>query len=402
MSLFRFKNVHPASDDTAPSLLGKILQRLNDSATATPGVPAANVAVVNAPLTVEEINPLTQIDVGNFPATQNVAVTNTPNVTVTNFPATQPVSGTISVNNFPGSQNVVVTNAPNVAVNNWPAHQPVHIYDPITNDPVTVANGHLSTLNVPHEFEISEDNEYDGKPAKIWRLLGRRAGFNSTTVLQDVGEWLVTSFDSFPTLTGAETMEIVSSSTDDDNSPGGTGTRTVRIVYLDTSYDLQVLDTPLNGTVPVVLAPQMLFVYWMEALTGGASEVSVGNIDLRVSGTGVIHERITAGGNRSLSARFMVPDDYTGYVRSWGCEAITTSQDLRLRATVQTNDSSLGTRYIFQSTMYLGANSNRSDNLPWIKLPARSKIKVSTVPGAAPSINRVGTTLDVLLIKDTI
>lgn len=401
MSFIRLPDVHPSSGDSTDKTLQKILQRLNDSASASPTEPAANVAVVNAPLTVEEINPLTQIDIGNWPAAQDVHVTQSVPIDVGNWPATQPVSGSVAVTNFPATQNVAVTNAPNVAVNNFPAHQPVHIYDPITNNPVTVANGHLSTLNVPHEFEISEDGEYDGKPAKIWRLLGRRAGFNSTSVLQDVGEWLGVSIDGFPILTGAETMEIVSSSTDDDNTPGGSGTRTVRIVYLDTSYAIQVLDTPLNGTVPVVLAPQMLFVYWMEALTGGAFEVGVGNIDLRVSGTGVIHERISAGGNRSLSARFMVPDGFTGYVRSWGCEAINTSQDLRLRATVRTNDSTLGTRYIFNSTMYLGAGSNRSDSLPWIRLPARSRIKVSTVPGAAAAANRVGTTLDVLLISDT-
>jgi hypothetical protein len=400
MGLFRFNDVHPSQADTTNALLGKILQRLNDSSSASPTEPATNVAVVNAPLTVEEINPLTEIDVGNFPATQDVHVTQSVPIAVSNFPATQPVSGSVAVTNFPASQNVVVTNAPSVAVNNFPEHQPVHIYDSVTNDPVTVVGGHLSTLSVPHEFEISEEGNYDGREAYIWRLLGRRAGFNSTSVLQDVGEWLATSIDSFPVLTGAETLELVSSSTADDNSPGGTGTRTVRIVYLDTSYAIQSVDYPLNGTVPVVVAESMRFVYWMEALTGGTSEVSEGNIDLRISGGGAIHERITAGGNRSLSARFMVPDGFTGYIRSWAGEAINTTQDMRLRATMSTYDQTLSSRYVFQATMYLGASGERQDPLPWVKIPARCRVKVSTIPGAAAAGNRVGCNFDVLLIAD--
>ena len=60
------------------------------------------------------------VNVSNFPATQNVSVTNTSipvtdnggsltidgSVSVSNFPATQPVSGSVSVSNFPATQPV--------------------------------------------------------------------------------------------------------------------------------------------------------------------------------------------------------------------------------------------------------------------------------------------------------
>jgi hypothetical protein len=90
------------------------------------------------------------VSVNHFPASQAVAVTNTPDVGVTNFPAsvnaiqsdsgtqawpvqisgsntvivsnteTNTVTGTVSVNNFPASQAVAVTNDPDVGVTNFP------------------------------------------------------------------------------------------------------------------------------------------------------------------------------------------------------------------------------------------------------------------------------------------
>lgn len=402
MGLFRFQSTKPNSADQSTALLGKILQRLNDSASAEPTEPASNVSISNTPLACEIVNVPTEIDVGNWPATQNVAVTNIPHVEVDNFPATQPVSGTVAVSNFPASQNVAVTNAPNVAVNNFPATQDVQVVDPDTGDHMHIVDGHIDTMSVPVGFEINESGFYQSRIAKNYAILGRRAGFNSTSVLQDVGEWLGTSIDHFPVLTGLEDLELVSSSADDDNSPGGVGTRSVSIVYLDTSYAIQRVTYTMNGLTPTAVTEKMLFVYWMEALTGGANEVGSGNIDLRIAGGGAIHERISAGSNRSLSARFMVPDGYTAYITHWSCESVGTTQDVRLRATVDSYTHTTGTRYLFKATCYLGNGGESDHDLPYIFLPARAKVKVSTLPGAAPVGNRVGASFDVWLIEDEV
>jgi hypothetical protein len=366
-------------NDGERNLLAKILHRLNLSSSITPGNPAANVAVTNTPLPIDfdgsqpvHFEATQNVAVSNFPATQNVQVTNTPNVGVTNFPA---------------SQNVVVTNTPTVTVSG-----------------VTFQDGHLSTVAVPFQFEIAHEGEYlengVAKAAFLFRVLGRRAGFNSTSVLQDVGEWLSTSIDTLPELSGVEDLELVSSSAQDDPSPAGTGTHSVRITYLTTGYVLASVDYALNGTAAVPVAEKMRFIYGMEALTGGAGEVSVGNIDLRIAGGGAIHERISAGGNKSLSGRFMVPDNYKAYMTVWMMSAIGTTMDARLRATVTTTSRALNGRYLFQDVAFVGSGVHVDEPLSFMKLPARAKVKVSVLPGATAVANRADVSVEIVLVQD--
>lgn len=373
--------------DNERGLLAKILHRLNLNSQVQIDAPATNVAVTNTPLAVDfdgtqpvEVQGQAHVLVDNVPAS----------IAVSNFPATQPVSGTINVGNFPASQNVVVTNVPTVVCQGQ-----------------TFQDGHLSTVNVPLEFEIAHEGNYleNGveKAAFIYRALGRRAGFNSTSVLQDLGEWLGTgpgALDLLPELNGTENLELVSSSVQDDAAPAGTGTHTVRIHYLTTGYVYAFVDYALNGTTPVPVAEKMLFVYCMEALTGGASEIGIGNIDLRVAGGGAIHERISAGGNRSLSGRFMVPDNYKAYMLGWAAGAVNTTCDFRLRATRASFTVALSSRYIFQSNAFVGAGQSIDRTLVYRPLPARAKVKVSVLPGATVASNRADCEVLFLLVQD--
>ncbi len=277
----------------------------------------------------------------------------------------------------------------------------VHIKDPITGDRAHVTgDGHISVVSTPLGFEVAHAGTYGEKAAKAFKILGRRAGFNSTSVLQDIGEFLGTSTDLFPVLAGTEALEVVSSSVN-DVAPGGSGTRSIRIVYLDTSYAIQYIDVNLNGTTPVGLGPiRMLHVYWMEALTGGASEISAGNIDLRTVAGAVVQERISAAGNKSLSARFMVPDGWTAYVTHYSASSVGTTNDIRLRGQVSTYDRALNDRFLFQHTVYLGNSQSLSSDLPFFKFPARARIKASTYPGATPAINRVDYNFVVYIVQD--
>lgn len=371
------------------------------------------------------------VNVGNFPATQPVSGS----VNVGNFPATQPVSGTVAVSNFPASQPVSVSNFPatqpvsgSVAVTNLPATQPVSGTVAVSNFPATqpvsgtvnVGNfpatqtvaGSVAVTNFPATQVVADPTDIvnptfaaarlglvNGHAAEVFHVMGRRAGFNSTSVLQDVGEFLATSIDALPELTGAESLEIVSSSAND--TAAGTGARTVRVGYIDTSNNLVVsADITLNGTTPVALAFKANFILWMETTTVGSNTVAAGNIILRIAAAGATQEQITAGGNRSLSARFMVPVGYHGYITGWGINAIGTTQDARLRATVRTRSRTLGTDYVFQSVYYLGAGANASEDLPYLALPGLCKVKVSTIPGSASASNRIDAEFTVLLIAD--
>lgn len=357
------------------------------------------------------------VAVSNFPATQPVSGTVTVNgsVAVSNLPATQPVSGTVAVSNFPATQPVsgTVTVTGSVAVSNFPATQPVSGTVNVGNFPATQAvTGSVAVSNFPANQVVSDPSDIvnplfaaarlglvDGHAAESFHVMGRRAGFNSTSILQDVGEWLATSIDALPELTGAENLEIISTSVND--TAAGTGARTVRIGYIDTSNNLVVsADTTLNGTTAVALPFKANFILWMETTTVGSNTVAAGNILLRIASAGATQEQITAGGNRSLTARFMVPQGYTGYLVDWGVNAIGTTQDARLRATVRTRSRTLGTDYVFQSVYYLGAGASASEELPYLKIPALAKIKVSTIPGAAPAGNRIDAEFTILLIAN--
>jgi hypothetical protein len=346
----QFRTLYPESGDQQHTTLQKMLQQIVASG-AAPVIPHDDVHVLSSvPISVD------------------------------NFPAIQTVDGTIS------------------ALQSGPWS--VRLQDGLGN-PIRSQDGHLSVVNVPFDFEIAHEGGYLGTLAYNFHIMGRRAGFNSTSVLQDVGEWLAGSINTFPELTGVETFELVSSSAQDKGTPAvGTGTHVVRVWYLDTNQDMKSVLYTLNGLTPVPVAENMLFVYGMEAFSGGSSEVSVGNIDLRVSGGGAIHERISAGGNKSLSARFRIPRNVSGYIPIWMAGSSGTTQDVRLRATVQTLDRTLGSRYLFQDTIFLGSGNHADEPLPYLRYPAGARIKISTLPGLLPAANRIDASFTIMLVGD--
>ncbi len=229
--------------------------------------------------------------------------------------------------------------------------------------------------------QISMQGTWQGRPAKVFHVLGQRSDWVDTTTYQDIAEYLDPPFTTFRELVGTESFEIVSNNAAD--AAAGTGTRTVEIVYIDLNYAMVTTTVTMNGLTPVpigVLGARMIL--WMEARTGGTSQVSVGRIFLRFTGGGEVQEVISEGGNKSLSCRFMVPDGYEAFVPSWDTHSIRTSHDCRLRATVRSFDRSLAERYVFQDLARIGADQNGEHGLPFIRLPARAKIKGSAIPGS--------------------
>lgn len=269
-----------------------------------------------------------------------------------------------------------------------------------------LGEAHDAIVNIPSitsetpTFSASQLGVVNGKAARVFHIIARRAGFNSTTVLQDVAEFLGTSINAMPELTGAESLEIVSSSGSD--AVDGTGTRSVKVTYIDSDYGLVTSSAiSLSGTTPVAAGFTARQIISMEAFSVGTNTVSVGTIILRIVGPGATHEQITAGGNKSLSSHFMVPDGYSAYIAEWHVSATgTATQDARLRATTQTGDRSLGTAYILQDNTFASANANSAGILPWLRFPARSRLKVSTISSVAAATNRIDADYSILLVAD--
>lgn len=219
-------------------------------------------------------------------------------------------------------------------------------------------------------------------------------------MLQDVAEFLGTSIDAMPELTGSESLEIVSSNAGD--APLGSGVHSVRVTYLDTGNNL-VTSAPvvLNGLTAVPLSFKSTQILWMEAVIAGANTVATGNITLRVVGPNTVHEQITAGGNRSMSSHFMVPAGYSAYIPSWHVTAVgNATQDTRLRATVNGADRAISSAYVFQDNTFANTNASGAGPLPWLKYPQLAKIKVSTLSTAAQNTNRIDADYTVLLVAN--
>ena len=115
----------------------------------------------------------------------------------------------------------------------------------------------------------------------------------------------------------ASQMEVVSSSTQDDGSPGGTGTRTLRITYYDGNMNGPFTeDITTNGTGAVATAATNIrFVEKMETLTVGSSGTNVGTITLRLVGGGATVGTIAVSDGITFWAHHYVQQGKTCFIK---------------------------------------------------------------------------------------
>lgn len=263
-----------------------------------------------------------------------------------------------------------------------------------------LAQSILATPATNPDFQASVFGLISGRSARVFKILGRRAGFTSLTVSNDVKEF-DNGVANIPVL-AASTLDIISSNVADTNT-AGTGVRQVKVTYINSTNDLvESAAISLNGTTLVTsVLTGVNAVLWMESFTAGSGEVAAGNIRLRINGGTVEVEQITAGGNKSLSARFMVPAGHTAYLDNFRVSAVNNDQDCRLRATVNSVDRTLATLYHFQMNGYTALNST-SGPLPgnFLKFPALSRIKVSTISAGTAATVRCDTHFTIVLIAD--
>lgn len=245
-------------------------------------------------------------------------------------------------------------------------------------------------------FQASYAGSWNGKTAYVFNIMGRRTAWVNTTDYHDIVEFGGSS-TIITEMTGAENLEVVSSSASD--AAAGTGARTIKICYIDNAGVMQVsAPVTLNGVTPVALGFTALAIQWMEVFTGGTNQVAVGTITLRQVTTLVPFEQITAGGNKSMSGRFMVPVNYQLFIDQWSMEAVAQTMDSRLRATTESFSRATGTRYLFQDNAFLSAGVGSELMVPWLKFDELAKVKVSAIPGSTQQNPRASTSFHAVLI----
>lgn len=243
------------------------------------------------------------------------------------------------------------------------------------------------------ELSVACCGMLNGKPAYVVQALGsRRQGWANTTVLGDACEYLDSSQSNMNIPTVGQTLYVVSTSASD--TAAGTGARTVRVVYLDASNMEQSVIATMNGTTPVSIGTGYTFIQYAEVMTVGSNSTSVGNVTVSsTNGAATVattFEMITAGGNKSLSGNYRIPAGKVGYLSSWASSAIGQTMDARLRGDWSIYDRSLTPGvFHFLDRMFVGAGVSSEAGLQYAICPAGGTIKVSAIPGAAASGNRL-------------
>jgi hypothetical protein len=262
-----------------------------------------------------------------------------------------------------------------------------NVHDPVDAEPI--------------EWSISNHKRYEGAPAEIVTILGRRdLGWTSTSVLGDICQYLDTTQALMNTPVVGTTYYLNSTSAAD--AAAGTGARTVRIISLDSAGKQQVGTYTMNGTTAVSIGSGYTFFQWMEVASVGSSEVSAGDVTISsvngVATVGTTMEFIKAGGNRSLSARYKIPTNKHALQIDWWAGAISATMDVRVRATVFADDRLLSTVYHFQDTRYLSTGENSDGHAHYIRYPAGCIVKASAIPGSAPAGNRCDINIHLALL----
>lgn len=260
--------------------------------------------------------------------------------------------------------------------------------------PIIIAPG---TLFIPRDFylEISRGNVAG---MKVYTIPGRSDGV-SQTALEDVSQ--IPGVTILPRPGGIQ-LEIISTSGND--TAAGSGVQSIDIHYLNPAGVEQEETCPTNGLVAQLTAKSdFADIQWMHTRTiGTPGGTAAGNISLRGVGGGTVYEYIQAGGNQSLTCRYVVPTAKKGFLLGWEVSAITKRIDFRLRATVERFDRTLVPDvFLFQDAVVLqdAPSAWRPFTSP-SSIPASGVVKASAISAAAGG--DAGASFDILIIDDDI
>lgn len=134
---------------------------------------------------------------------------------------------------------------------------------------------------------------------------------NTTGVNNDIdsaaSEYLWSPGNNLILPTEGRIHDIVSTSTDDDGSPTGIGTHTVRIFGVDENYDLAEETIILNGTTNVPTTKLYTFIYRIVALASGSNKTNVGIITAIAQVDGTLTAQIEIGKGKTQAVIYLVP-----------------------------------------------------------------------------------------------
>lgn len=251
--------------------------------------------------------------------------------------------------------------------------------------------------HLPPDAQASIYRAIGDRDALIIQMIGRRETFANNTQLQDIVEFSGASLINagFPSGTSIEMV-----STNAGDTAAGIGAKSIRITGTDANGNLRIATYATNGTTPVALGADWDAINIAEAECG-SNITPAGNVTIRsVETPTTIYEQVTAGGNRSMSARFKVPLGWEAFALPQGnAHAINHRMDVRLRATVFAWDRSLSNSFHFDDNNFLAVDTHSNLSMPYLRYPPGACIKISVKPSATAGSPRCDVTQSLLLVR---
>lgn len=130
---------------------------------------------------------------------------------------------------------------------------------------------------------------------------GQNSDVDQATVPEDIWQ----GGGTYSWMTGATSLEIVSSSAND--AAAGTGMRTVQLTLLDINYAETVVAITLNGVTPVAISGQWFRINRAVILTAGSGGTNAGTITIRDAGAGTTRRIIPVGAGADRDSAYTVP-----------------------------------------------------------------------------------------------
>lgn len=197
-----------------------------------------------------------------------------------------------------------------------------------------------------------------------------------------------------PWFTSAQSLDVLSTSTDDTNS-AGTGARSIRVTGLNGSHAAITEDVNLNGTTAVTLSNTYIGGVQAKLLTSGTGLVNAGTVTIR----NVLDESSVAqmpiGYGQTLGAVYTVPASKTAYLIGWSTSLYKAVTSGHAEMRLMVFDFAVGWRLEALHELDHGGvsvHSRASDLL--IPLPAKSAVRVR----AKVSANDTGVSSELSLV----
>lgn len=192
---------------------------------------------------------------------------------------------------------------------------------------------------------------------------------------------------TYAQLTAHAALEVISSSAND--AAAGTGTRTVRVRYIDANYVEQTEIVTLNGTSAVAMAAtSSIAVNALESVTTGSNLANVGNIDVRTVAGSVVKSRMATPIASLGSAKqfvYTIPEDHVGILGDVHFSATGVTGDLTCYLLSRDTTGMTVCEGVGKSSLYVTAFNGaigKIQNGTGLFIPERTQIELRAVVSA--------------------